>query len=113
MSIEIRMAYKPGPRVEDAETRELYMHDGNWYSWSERVPVWVADEIARLQRDSEALAVAKEALGRIGSGWKYPPGPGMRPPPEALGRDGMRREATDALSRISELQGASLHEKEG
>lgn len=56
-----------------------------------------------LREEAERqLKAAREALAKIESGWKYPPGPGMRPPPEPLGRDGMRRVAREALSRLQE-----------
>lgn len=62
-----------------------------------RVIVAQGEERKRLEAD---LAEAVKALEKIASGWKYPPASGMRPPPEPLGMDGMKRLAQETLSRL-------------
>lgn len=60
-----------------------------------------ADQIVADHNAAKNLELAKAALQRIASGWKYPPGNGMRPPPEPLGRDGMRRIASETIELLS------------
>lgn len=61
---------------------------------------------------ADELDEVKRVLEKIASGWKYPPGPGMRPPPEPLGRDAMRRLAVEALEYLEQAN-REKEEKDG
>lgn len=96
--IEIRRVMKPGPEIDNPDMRELWL-EMDVGTWVGRVPTEFADKIARLQRDSEALAVAKDYLESIGEGnWNREGGPGFA--------------ARAALARIQEIQGAGAAEQQ-